>query len=179
MNKYKQYAEWFQREQLRQIHEGYEGKTGERALALHLQQYVFNQGVEFTVEPSSVSGEADLVLRDSHGGHIIIDAKYIDSKATPSTILRKIAEGFNQVARYCNDFNETEGFLGVFVNADIAINIELNEEAGFSYIKIGNINIYYVEINIAQRPSASKVGKPNLVTISSSELINELRELED
>ena len=114
LRKYKQYAEWFQSSQLRQMATEHENQRGERALALHLQQYVFDQGVEFSVEPSSVSGEVDLLLRDPSGEYILIDAKYIPLGSSKSKVLRKIAEGFNQVARYCNDYNEPQGFLAVF-----------------------------------------------------------------
>jgi hypothetical protein len=66
--KYKQRSEWFYRSRLRAIaDDGLEGVKGERGLAHDLQEYVFNQHVEFVVEPSSSSGEADLVLREPEG----------------------------------------------------------------------------------------------------------------
>jgi len=100
--KYKQRSEWYRRSRLRNAADhGLEGKTGEKALAVDLQEYVLDQGVEFTVEPSSASGEADLILRDSEGRYIIIDAKYIPDGATRAVIRDKIASGVNQVARYC------------------------------------------------------------------------------
>lgn len=179
MSKYKQNAEWFQKEYLRDVADnGFEGETGERALALHLQQYVFNQGVEFVVEPSSASGKVDLLLRDATGKYVIIDAKYINEKSTKSAVIRKIAEGFNQVARYCADFNQPEGFLGVFVNDDISIQIELEQSSGYRYFKVGGSIIYYIEMNIADRPSASKSGKAKQYIISANELSQEIQDLD-
>ncbi len=180
MQKYKQSTEWFQREHLQQITEiGYEGKKGERALALHLQQYIFDQGVEFSVEPASVSGEADLVLLDPSGHHTIIDAKYIKSNFSRSDIVRKIAEGFNQVARYCNDHNQPEGFLAVFINDNINLNIELENNRGFNFLNVNNYVIYYIEINIAERPSASKSGKAKQITIAPADLFEQIKELQE
>jgi hypothetical protein len=175
--KYKQNVEWFQQEKVRGIAEnGYEGMNGEKALALHLQQYVFNQGVEFSVEPTSASGEVDLLLRDANGQYTIIDAKYVKSK---SSITRKIVEGFNQVARYCDDYNQPQGFLAVFVNDDISIRVDLEQNDTFRYFKVGGFIIYYIEINIADRPSASKSGKAKQHTISAEQLTKEINRLSD
>lgn len=178
LHKYKQSVEWFQRDRLHIIIEtGYEGRSGERGLALHLQQYVFDQGIEFSIEPTSASGEADLVLRDVSGQYTIIDAKYIASDSPPSTVKKKIAEGLNQVSRYCNDFNQFEGFLAVFVDDDIAIQIEIDQTDGYRYVKVGGHIIYYIEINISQRPSASKSGKAKQISISKAELFHNIAEL--
>jgi hypothetical protein len=179
LRKYKQYAEWFRKSQLRRIAMEYNGKEGERALALHLQQYVFDQGIEFSIEPTSASGEIDLVLRDASGQYILTDAKYVKPGATPSEITRNIAEGFNQVARYCNDYNQPEGFLTIFVNDDVAILIDLEQNSGFRYFKVGSHIIYYIEINIAERPSASKSGKARQISISANELIEHIKDLAD
>jgi hypothetical protein len=179
MLKYEQNAKWFQRQQLRDIIANrLEGETGERALALHLQQYIFNQGVEFVVEPASPSGKADLVLRDATGKYVIIDAKYIRARASRSEVVSKIAEGFKQVARYCDDFKQPEGFLAVFVNDDIDIQLPLEQSSGYYYFKVGGHIIYYVEINISDRPSASKSGKAKPYVYTADELIQQIQELD-
>lgn len=178
LQKYKQSTEWFQQEHLRQIERGYEGKSGERALALHLQQYIFNQGVEFTIEPSSVSGEVDLLLRDPAGLYTIIDAKYIKPTSSRSDVIRKIADGFNQVARYCNDYNQPEGFLAIFVNDDITLLVELEQNDGFRFFRVGGCIIYYIEINMAERPSASKSGKSKQINVSAAELIGQIEDFQ-
>jgi hypothetical protein len=63
--KYKHRSEWFRRGRLRQIaKEGLEKESGgERALAIDLQEYVYDQGVEYTIEPTSASGEPDCAHR--------------------------------------------------------------------------------------------------------------------
>jgi len=170
--KYKQRSEWFRRARLRAIAEnGLEGKNGERALAADVQEYVLDQGVEFIVEPTSASGEADLILRDSEGRYIIIDAKYIPPDATRSRILETIASGFNQVSRYCNDYNEPEGFLATFVCTSTKIRLELEETDGFRFLSIGGKTIYYLPINIADLPSASVEGKATEMVFPATELI--------
>jgi hypothetical protein len=111
--KYKHRCEWFRRQRLREVSaHGLEGRqAGERALAVDLAEYIYNQGVDFTIEPASASGEADLILRDADGRHLIIDAKYIAPDASPSKVKKKIGEGFHQVARYCDDHDGAHSCL--------------------------------------------------------------------
>ena len=172
LQKYKQRAEWFHRTRLRRVaDDGLEGKTGERALAVDLQEYVLDQGVEFVVEPMSASGEADLILRDSEGRYIIIDAKYIPTDANRSKILEIIASGFNQVSRYCDDYNEPTGFLVPFTRTSTKIRLELEESDGFRFLTLGGKTIYCLPVSIADLPSASTEGRAREIAISTKELV--------
>lgn len=175
LGKYKQGVEWFQQGQIRKIvQEGYDGAKGERALARHLQQYVFDQGVDFTVEPTSASGAVDILLRDPNGQYVIIDAKYLKPGAPSSEITRKIAGGFNQVARYCEDYDQHDGFLAVFVDDDLSLLIDSAESDSFRYFRIGGSIIYFIEVNVAKRPSASKSGKARQIHITEADLMHEI-----
>jgi hypothetical protein len=179
LRKYKQSVEWFQQEQIqRALQDGYGGRTGERALAVHLQQYVFDQSVEFVVEPSSRSGETDLLLRDPSGQYTIIDAKLIKRGASQSEIVRKIAAGFNQVYRYCNDYSQPEGFLAVFVDDDISILLDVEQGDIFRYFKVGGHIVYLIEINVVERPSASKSGKIRQIHITKDMLTEQIENAE-
>lgn len=165
--KYKQRSEWFGRERLRQL--AVDG--GERALAVDLQQYIFDQGVEFTIEPTSSSGEADLVLRDTDDSHVILDAKYVALDSAPSEFKRKLGHGFHQVARYCHDFNEPVGYLVVFLADTKAPTLPLIVQDGFAFIELNGKLVYYVPVVIADAPSASRAGRAEEVAISMSDLI--------
>jgi hypothetical protein len=176
--KYKQNAEWFQQDKVKDIIEnGYAGRRGERALAIHLQQYIFDQGLEFVIEPSSVSGETDLILREFSGRYLIIDAKLIKPGEKEAGIIRKIAEGSNQVARYCNDYNERDGFLVVFVNDNLSIMLDFEQQESYRFIQIGGCIIHLVTVNIASLPSASKAGKARQIHISREQLTQKFDEL--
>lgn len=169
--KYKQRCEWFYKNELRDLTiTGHNGLKGERALAVDLQKYIFDQGVEFVIEPVSSSGEVDLILRASQGQYLVIDAKYIKEDLPKSAIIQKISSGFHQVMRYCEDYNEPEGFLVTFLNTDKRISLEISETDGFPFFTIGSKVIYHIFINICDEQSASKSGKAEEVIISSSEL---------
>jgi hypothetical protein len=170
--KYKQRSEWFHRSRLRMIANGeLEGKSGERALAVDLQEYVFDQQVEFVIEPVSASGETDLVLKDPEGGRLILDDKYIAEDAIRSAIVRKLSDGFHQVYRYCVDFNEPGGFLVVFIRTTKRLSLELEESDGARFLRLGGKIIYYVEVHISEEPSASRSGQAEEIQISRDELI--------
>jgi hypothetical protein len=170
--KYKQHCEWFHRGTLRAIADaGLDGAKGERSLARHLQEYVFNQHVEFVVEPSSSSGEADLILREPGGRYLVIDAKYLPSEAENADIRKKIASGFHQVARYCEDYREPEGFLVSFVRSTKRISLELEESDGLTFLRLGGRTIYYLSVLISDEPPASKSGKAEEVNITRKELV--------
>ncbi len=69
-----QKCEWFQRTKL---YEAWLENTqkGEKILALHLYEYMHDQGVDFSIEPTSASGEADLVSAQTSDEPLIADAK--------------------------------------------------------------------------------------------------------
>lgn len=171
LNKYKQRCEWFRRVQLRALADGVAGGVrGERALASDLHEYLLDQGVDFTIEPTSGSGEVDLLLRDSDGRYTIIDAKYLDTSAAISTIRTKLSSGFHQVHRYCEDYNEPSGFLVPFTIGSKKLTLDLEESDGLKYLSVGSKRIYYMEIAIADAPTASAAGRAAEVTLSSADL---------
>ena len=55
--KYKHHVEWFRRDDLRAKLEANTQK-GEKILACDLYAYLHDQGLDFSIEPSSISGEA-------------------------------------------------------------------------------------------------------------------------
>jgi len=145
--KYKQRSEWFRSNRLRSYaEEGLEEKSGEPALAIDVQEYILDQGVEFFIEPASGSGETDFLLRYPEGGYFVIDAKYIPAEAHNSAMIKKLADGFHQVSRYCNDFDEPNGYLVVFNCSKKRLRLDLENSDGFPYINIGGCSVYYLEI---------------------------------
>ncbi|GAB7220823.1 hypothetical protein VoSk93_00340 [Vibrio owensii] len=176
LKKYKQRSEWFRKNRIREYAKnGLENKKGETALAIDVQEYILDQGVEFFVEPASASGEADLVLKSSEGRYIVVDAKYVKDGLSKSSVLNKLASGFHQVARYCNDFDVAEGFLVNFVASTTRIRLGLDTLDGFPYLSVGNKIIYYIEVNVADEPSASKSGKAKELEFSKEDLISTLK----
>jgi hypothetical protein len=177
LHKYKQRSEWFRRERLRQYAQnGLEGRKGEPALAIDLHEYLLDQSVEFFIEANSAKGKPDIVLRESDGKYIVVDAKYLREDDKPSDIKSKLADGFHQVFQYCNDFNEPAGYLVVFSESRRRLMIELEEQDSWRLLRLGGRQVYYVEVSIADTPSASKLGRADEVTISKSDLVTDYKD---
>jgi hypothetical protein len=177
LRKYKSRSEHFHQFRLRSYaEEGLEGRqAGERALAVDLHEYLLDQSLEFFIEPSSASGEVELVLREPEGRYLVIDAKYIDPGDPPSRIKTKLASGFHQVSRYCDDYDEPEGFLVNFVNSPKRLRLELDVNDGLDYLRIGGKTIYYMEVRIADQPSASQSGKATEIEVSREKLRSRIK----
>jgi hypothetical protein len=111
------------------------------------------------------------VLKDPEGGRLILEDKYIAEDASRSEIVKKLTDGFHQVYRYCDDFNESNGFLVAFVRTTKRLALELEESDGARFLRLGGKTIYYIEVHISDEPSASRSGQAEEIQISRGELI--------
>jgi hypothetical protein len=84
--------------------------------------------------------------------------------------------GFHQVARYCEDYREPEGFLVSFIRTSKRISLDLDESDGLRFLKLGGKTIYYLSVQISDEPSASKSGKAEEVIITKEELVSPVTE---
>ena len=91
LRKYKHKCEWFQREHLYKTWNDNTQK-GEKLLALHLYEYLHDQGIDFSIEPSSASGEVDLVSAQTSDEPLIADAKIFNTEKSKGKDY--IAKGF-------------------------------------------------------------------------------------
>ena len=121
-------------------------------------------------DPQAAGGEADLVLREPGGRYLVIDAKYVPEDSTRSSIRDQMNSGFHQVARYCEDYREPEGFLISFLRTSKRISLDLEESDGLRFLKLGGKAIYYLPVQISDEPSASKSGKAEEVIITKEDL---------
>ena len=155
--KYKRHVEWFEREEVRGL-----VAKGERTVAKHMYAYLFDQGLEFHIEPQSVSGEADLVSPE-----LVLDAKLFDGDSSRHG-KRYVLSGVNQLLAYTRDFLQQAGYLVVYRTCP--------EDLQFSFARLdmlvpfmvidGHI-IYFLVVDVCEYgASASKRGpmKTHVVT---------------
>jgi hypothetical protein len=168
--KYKTRCEWFRRERLRGAAAGgLEGRTGERALAFDLYEYLHDQGVDYAIESVTAMGEPDLVASDVGGQCLVADAKYVDED---DKLVPTLAGGFRQVAAYCRDKNEPVGYLVAFLDCGVTPEIMGDRDDGFHCFRLGNVTVYYVVVDIRPRTTtASKLPKPRVVEITRERLV--------
>ncbi len=168
--RYKRRCEWFHRDRLHTLW-ATDPRRGEKRLAADMYEYLYEQGLEFTIEPSSVSGEADLVSTQVGESRLVADAKIFDPEKGKSTAY--IAAGFHQVCTYTQDYNESVGYLIVFQTGDSALQLSLPDTvSSIPFVVYNNKTIFILLIDI--RPdleSASQRGRLTAVPMCQGDFI--------
>lgn len=164
LRKYKHKCEWFQRNKL---YEAWSENTqkGEKILALHLYEYMHDQGVDFSIEPTSASGEVDLVSAQTSAEPLIADAKIFNPAKSKGKDY--IAKGFRQLYNYTLDFNQPSGYLVIFKTCEEDLKLPFaNQSQMTPFVQHNNKTIFFLVIDIfAYEKSASKRGKLEFVEL--------------
>ena len=170
LRRYKHKCEWFQRDRLYKLWK-YDTQRGEKHLALDLYEYLHDQGLDFTIEPWSISGKADLVSAQKGEEPLIADAKIFNPESSKGKDY--ISKGFNQLYQYTLDYNETFGYLIIFKTCDNDIKFALtNQEQSTPFIIHNNKTIFLITIDIfPHQEPASKRGVLKPLEISENDLI--------
>lgn len=173
LRRYKHKCEWFQRKTLFEMWQE-DTQRGEKLLALHLYEYLHDQGLDFTIEPSSASGEADLVASQGSKEPLIADTKIFNPEKKKGT--KYISKGFNQIYQYTLDYNEPFGYLIIYKTCKEDLRLALaSQEQSTPFVVHNNKTIFIVTIDIfLHEQSASKRGELKTVEITESDLIQVL-----
>ena len=175
LRRYKHKCEWFQRVKLYDIWDK-DRKHGERKLTWHLYEYLHDQGIIFYIDPTSISGKADLVSSQIGQERLVADAKIFN----PASGRGKdyIAKGFRQIYDYTQDYNEPFGYLIIFKTCKESLKFSLKEKAiQAPFVTHNDKTIFFVTIDIfSYEKSASKRGKLKSIEISESDLVKTLSE---
>lgn len=164
--KYKKKVEWFERKQVSEL-----AARGERVLAEHLYAYLFDQGLDFHIEPQSASGEADLVASE-----LVLDAKVFDGGGWRNVAYVK--SGIHQLLTYTRDFNQSVGYLVIFRTcpADLQFSFE-RADSLVPFVSIGGKTLYLLVVDICDYGvSASKRGILKAYQLDGQDLITHLEE---
>lgn len=167
LRKFKHRIEWFFRDELRTKLEN-DTQRGEKALALELYSYLHDQGLDFSIEPTSISGEADLISSQIGSDRLVADVKIFDPSKSKG--ISYLVAGFGQVYQYTKDYNDPVGYLVIFKSCaeDLSINAK-GQESSVPFFTHNNKTIFVLVVDIYDYPvSASKRGQ-----VKSYELIEE------
>lgn len=175
LRKYKHKCEWFQRDKLFELWKNNTQK-GERLLAMHLYEYLHDQGLDFSIEPQSISGEADLVAAQKSDDPLIADVKIFNAPNKKSYI----AKGFTQIYRYTRDYSEPFGYLIIFNTSNSDLKLVLShQEQSTPFVVYNGKTIFMLTIDIYPiEATASKEGKLETVQITEKDLVKVIEETE-
>jgi hypothetical protein len=181
LRRYKHNCEWFRHSELQAIADDEKARSAEpgkksrveKRLALHLYEYLHNQGLSFSIEPSSVSGEADLIAAQDSDDPLVADVKVFDPASGKNKAY--LISGFHQVYQYTLDYNEPFGYLVIFKTCEEGLAISSGEqEQSTSFVTFNGKTIFFVIVDIfPHETSASKRGKLKSYVISEQELITQ------
>ena len=175
IERFKLKAEWFRREGLFSLYEE-NTSVGERSLDRELRASLFEGGVDYPFsQPSSPSGEADIVALLGSDDPLVLEAKVFDPDRSKGR--GNIRQGFHQVVSYANDYNESLGYLVIFNCSDKRLVISPNEQSQQEFpprVTYGGKTYFIVPIDInPDTVSASKDKPASRITISQSDLVGE------
>lgn len=174
LRKYKHVCEWFKREDLFKTWENDTGR-GEKKLALDLYRYLYEQGIEFYIEPSSKSGEVDLISSQIGENRLLADAKIFNPESSKGKSY--LLSGFNQIYTYTSDYNEPFGYLVIFKTCEEDLSFTVEHSAiNFPVVTHNGKSIFFVIVDIfPHSKSASKKGPLKTIEISASDLVGKLK----
>ena len=126
LKKYKQKCEWFKGEELSSkiINNS---RTAEKILAFDLYEFLFENGIQFFIEPSSVSGKPDLITSQKSESPLIADAKIFNPKNKKDK--HYLVKGVNQIYRYTQTFNESSAYLVIYKTCEQDLKLSLSNVA--------------------------------------------------
>ena len=179
LRRYKHHVEWFRRNELASIVEEEKQRASasgrnsraEKRLALHLYEFLHSQGVTFSIEPASISGEADLVAAQDSDDPLLADVKIFDPQSGKNKSY--LISGFHQVYQYTLDYNEPFGYLVIFKTCEEGLAFSSGQqEQSTSFITFNGKTIFFVVVDVfAHEKSASQRGKLKSYVLTEQELV--------
>ena len=173
IERFKLKAEWFRRKELYLLYQG-DTSVGEASLDQELRASLFEGGVDYPFsQPSSPSGKADIVALLGSDDPLVLEVKVFDPDRSKDR--SHLRQGFHQVLRYANDYNQSIGYLVIFNCSDkqLIISSEVASEAEIPpRLTYGGKTVFVIPIDIhPETASASKEKPASRLTIDYKELI--------
>lgn len=158
LKKYKHRSEWFNKEKLHAFLE--KSSIAEKLLKQNLCKYLYDNGGELYMEPSSPSGEVDLVAIDNSSAQkALIEAKIFDADRRNKSY---IISGYHQAETYLKDHGQSKGYLVIYNTCPQLLSINANPSTSFPYINRDNRLIYFVIVDIFQHDKSASKRKPTI-----------------
>ena len=175
IERFKLKSEWFRRKDLYLLYQR-DTSVGEASLDQELRASLFEGGIDYPFsQPSSPSGKADIVALLGSDDPLVLEVKVFDpDRGKGKSHLR---QGFHQVLRYGNDYNQSVGYLVIFNCSDRQLVISSEEASGAEFpprIEYGGKTFFVVSIDIhPDTDSASKEKPATRQVITYKELVGE------
>lgn len=174
---FKHRSEWFNSQLLWELAKS-DSKKAEHLLSQSLYLYLYDAGIDVTIEPASLRGRIDLIASQRNSENkLLADAKIFDAENRGKAYLLK---GFRQIYTYCQQYIENVGYLVIFKITEKDLDFALTEEiSGLPSVIYNNKTISFLTIDIHNYEEPVSQRKPlHAVTITREELIQSIEEEE-
>ena len=173
VERFKVRTEWFRRNELFQLYQE-DTSVGEAALDQKLREALFEGGIDYPFsQPLGPSGKADVVALLGSDDPLVLEIKVFDPERGKGK--SNIRQGFHQVLRYADDYNQPVGYLVVFNCSDgqLAFQGGPEEESAVpARVSHAGKTFFVISVDIRpDRPSASKDRPATRTEISYAELV--------
>lgn len=155
LRRYKHRTEWFNRDRLNDFAIKDDGAK-EHRMAGDLYSYLFDNGMEFIIQPTSPSGEVDFLAAQKNSPHkLLLEAKVFDGTGRHR---QHVISGVKQIIHYANDYHEPASFLIIFNVCDKSLIFPgAYTPEGLTEMAINNTVVYILVIDIClHEKTASK-----------------------
>lgn len=161
IERFKLMAEWFRRKELYNLYER-ETSVGEASLDFELRASLFEGGIDYPFsQPISPSGKADIVALLGSDDPLVLEVKVFDPDRSKNK--SHLRQGFHQVLRYANDYNQSLGYLVIFncSESQLVISTEEAPQAEFPpRIRYGGRTFFVISIDIHPETASASKEKP-------------------
>lgn len=170
LRRYKHKCEWFQRDRLYEMWQENTSR-GEKTLALHLYEYLHDQGIDFHIEPTSASGEVDIISSQPSADPLLADAKVFNPEMSRGKDY--LAAGVKQLYTYAVDYNESFAYLVIYKTCPDDLRLALTDrDASTPFLLYNNKTMFLLVIDIfPHEKTASKRGVLKPVEITEADLV--------
>lgn len=176
IERFKMKVEWFRRKYLYSLYSD-NTSVGEASLDAELRAALFDGGVDYPFsQPLSPSGQADIVASLNSNDPLVLEVKVFDPNRSKGT--SHLKQGFHQITRYSQDYNQSVGYLVIFNCSDkqLVIMPEESSEPEFPP-RIHYVGKTFFVVPIDVHPdvvSASRERLANRVEIAATDLIGHI-----
>jgi hypothetical protein len=172
--RYKQKVECYRKSDVLKLYED-DTTRGETNLKWHMFEFLFDQGLPFHIEPTSATGEPDIVFLNGTDHPFAGEVKIFDPEGGKGAT--DIKKGFSQTYRYCLDYNEPLGYLIVFNVSKKQLSVKIpSKPDGIPRFELNHKTVFFVVINLYSKGTASTLGIAETVTITEADLVREVEE---
>jgi hypothetical protein len=173
--RFKHLCEWFWRDSLYNAWQASAGH-GEKILAMRLYEFLFTEGIHVHIEPSSASGEADMVSSQDGAERLIADAKIFNPDKSKGA--KYITQGFRQVYQYTADYNAAIGYLVIFNTSNKQLRLVVSGSANpVPRVVLNHKTIFFLVVDLyPHETTASKRPQAEVVEITEAEILGAVKE---